>query len=183
MKLNSIAKKIAYTAMLTALALLMNVYAVPNTIVGTISFVYVPCFLAGILLGPVIGFTVGITADLLGCVIAPKGPISGLVLLSSGCLGLIAGLTFRLIRGEKIAVKMAVVYAAALIVCTLGLASVGNYVVTGYLQNKYITFWDYLLIVRLPKQPFILLINCGLTYGLVKIMARQTAFRKMIVRV
>lgn len=180
MKFHSIAQKIAYTALFATIALVFNIVTMPDTPIGTISFTYVPCFLAGIVLGPVLGFTAGLCGDLLGCIIAPKGAISMLILLSSGCLGLISGLVFRFIKRDNLTLKFSVTYVIVLVVCTLGLASIGNYIVATFLQNKYLTFWNYLLIARLPKQPFVLLLNVLLTYSVVLLMRRQPSLKKLV---
>ncbi|HKL74371.1 MAG TPA: folate family ECF transporter S component [Clostridia bacterium] len=96
-------KVIAYTAVLTALSSLSNIFSL---ILGggalNVSFAYIPAFIAGAFINPLAGFLTGILGDLIGCIIAPKGALNPIILISSGLLGLIPGMVFWIAKKRNI---------------------------------------------------------------------------------
>jgi len=148
--------------MLTALSAVANIFTI---IIGggafAISFTYIPAFIAGAFLGPFSGFTVGILGDLIGCLIAPKGALNPIILISSGLLGLIPGLVF--LGGKKLnlssksgmyilaSISFALVYLLCITVNSYGLYLF-------YFAAKGNTFLAVILL-RLPKQSIIICVN------------------------
>lgn len=155
-------KFICYTAMLVALSSVANIFTV---IVGggalAISFAYIPAFIGGAFLGPFSGFLVGILGDLIGCLIAPKGAINPIILLSSGLIGLIPGLVFmvgkKLNKNSKASLFLmsTISFVFVYIIC-ITLNSYGLYLF--YFAAKGRTFLGVLLL-RIPKQSIIICIN------------------------
>lgn len=92
--------KLTSVAMLTALAVLANMFTIPLTpnFSRVISFTIVLSFIAGIYLGPVSGLTVGFLGDLIAHFINPMGGMgyNWFIGLSCALTGLIAGLVFKL---------------------------------------------------------------------------------------
>lgn len=139
--------RIAYTALLTAIGVLFNVYTINPTKELAISFISIPALIAGILLGPISGFAVGILADLIGCIIAPHGPFIIMLSISSGLFGFIPGIVFLVLRTHP-HLKILISYFLSLIICTCLLNTLGLWIT--YNKCK-VSFWVYLL-PRFPWQ-------------------------------
>ncbi|MEG1923730.1 MAG: folate family ECF transporter S component [Clostridia bacterium] len=158
-------KFIAYTAILTALCALANIYSIPisGSSSNFLSFTYIPCFLAGIYLGVPAAFFVGAIGDVLGCLIAPKGAWLPLIILASSLIGVIPGILFYLFNKKnnenkrpilKRNILLWISLVFVLIICTSGI----NTLTLWMTYSKGKTFWVYLG-ARLPTQLFVLLIN------------------------
>lgn len=139
--------RIAYTALFTAMGVLFNVYTINPTKSLAISFISIPALFAGILLGPLSGFAVGILSDLIGCIIAPHGPFMVMISISAGLFGLIPGVIFLFFRMHP-HLKIAISYLLSLIICTVLLNTLDLWIT--YNKGKT-SFWLYLL-PRLPWQ-------------------------------
>ena len=164
-------KMVAYTAMFLALSTVCNCdfpLGMINSLKITVS--YLPNFLAGALLGPLPGFLCGFFGDLFGCFLFPQGEINPVILLSSGLLGLIPGVVFRLFRGKDKSVRYPVVAAivsviAVFLICT-NLNTLAFYLFYIKGNPKYESFWAY-YVYRTPKQVVIWAVNaflCVLLY-------------------
>lgn len=163
--MNKSTKIITYTAVFTALAAIANIFVIPlggNT--NFISLVYIPCFFAGIFLGPVLGFTVGVLADIIGMIINPLGAWLPLITLASGLLGLIPGLVFKYVKVKSDTVKLLLSIYLCLIICTCGLNTLATYL--AYSKGK--TFAMYLA-VRVPTQLLVASINFVVIGALLKV--------------
>lgn len=160
------AKTIAYIAVLTALSALANIFTMP---LGggsfAISFTYIPAFIAGAFINPFAGFLTGILGDLLGCIIAPKGALNPIILVTSGLLGLIPGLVFWIAKSRKIdTVKYSYVlttisFILVLIIC-VPLNTIGLYIF--YFSAKGRTL-KAVFAMRMSKQSIILAANFIIT--------------------
>ena len=147
-------KKVTYTALFTALATLFNILTVDTGLqYFVISLVSIPCFLAGVKVGPVYAFVTGFTADVLGAIIHPLGPYLPLIGLASGLLGFIPGMVFKYFKGNAY-LKAAISFILCLIICTAGLNTYALY--SAYSKGK--TFFAYLAL-RFPFQAIVALIN------------------------
>ncbi len=155
-------KKMVYTAVLIAICTITNYYTIYllNRVLA-VSFTYLPCFVAGVFLGPVYGLVVGLAGDFLGLVF---GGIIGLfnpfIFLASGLLGLIPGLVFRYLKINDYA-KVVISFLICLVVCTAGLNTFGIW----FLGSRSKTFWAF-LIARLPWQALMVSVNAGITYAI-----------------
>ena len=174
--MNKSTKLLVYTAVLTAFATIANIYTIPINGGGNfISLVYIPCFFAGIFLGPVLGFGVGVMADVLGMLINPLGPWLPLVTLASGLIGFMPGVIFKYVGIKSDLVKLFISIALCLIVCTCGLNTLATFL--AYSKGK--TFWAYLA-VRIPTQLLVAGINFALIGALIKVkpLVRMMRFAK-----
>ena len=163
--MNKKTKFITYTAVFTALAVIANMFVIPLGGGGNfISLVYIPCFFAGIYLGPLTGFAVGAVADILGCIIAPKGAWLPLITVASGLLGVIPGLVFKYFKIKSDTVKLLVSIYLCLLICTCGLNTLATYL--AYSKGK--TFAAYLA-VRVPVQLLVAAINFVIIGALQKV--------------
>lgn len=155
-------KTISYTALLTALSAVANIFTV---ILGggalAVSFAYIPAFIAGAFINPLSGFLVGILGDLLGCLIAPKGDINPIILVTSGLLGLLPGLLFWIVKKRGVDVQKysymltTFSFILVLLIC-IPLNTIGLYLF--YFMQKNKTLY-YVFGLRLPKQSIIWAVN------------------------
>lgn len=151
------AKRVALIAILTTLGTLTNIISIPlGGGSNFLSFAYIPSILAGMFLGIPGGFLVGGVADIIGCLISPKGSWLPLITLASACLGGIPGIityfakkTTPNILNKTLERNMLLWLNlfAVLVVCTAGLNTFALYL--AYSKGK--TFFAYLG-VRLPFQ-------------------------------
>lgn len=155
-------KTISYTALLTSLSAVANIFTVllgGNAL--ALSFTYIPAFIAGAFLNPLSGFLTGILGDFLGCIIAPKGALNPIILVSSGLLGLLPGLTFAIAKKINIStekwsyVLTSISFILILAVC-VPLNTIGLYLF--YFRQKGKTL-AAVFALRMSKQSIILAIN------------------------
>ena len=158
-------KYITYLATFTALTTLAN--CLSSLVGGTIQITvtYIPCFLAGIFLGPVGGFVAGALGDALGMLIMPQGAWIPLITLSSGLIGFIPGVIFKYVKIKSATLKLLFGFALCLVVCTAGLNSFAVYLV--YMQGKK-TFIAFLA-SRLPVQCLMAAVNFVIVAALLKV--------------
>lgn len=157
------AKYVAYLAVFAALSTIANIWSIPLSQNNFLSFVYIPCILAGLFLGMPAGFIVGLIGDVLGCLIAPKGAWLPLITLASSLIGTIPGFVVYIWKKfnpeclEKTLVRNAILWASllgVLLICTSGLNTLATFL--AYSKGK--TFWAYLG-VRLPTQFIVFAVN------------------------
>lgn len=119
--------KLTSVAMLTALAVLANLFTIPLTpnFSRVISFTIVVTFVAGIYLGPISGLTVGFLGDLIAHFINPMGSMgyNWFIGLSCALTGLIAGLVFKLKLHRLI--KLVIALVLSFMICTTLLNNFG----------------------------------------------------------
>ncbi len=119
--------KLTSVAMLTALAVLANMFTIPLTpnFSRVISFTIVVSFIAGIYLGPVSGLTVGVLGDLIAHFINPMGGMgyNWFIGLSCALTGLVAGLVFKLKLHRLI--KLVIALVLSFVICTTLLNNFG----------------------------------------------------------
>lgn len=119
--------KLTSVAMLTALAVLANMFTIPLTpnFSRVISFTIVVSFIAGIYLGPVSGLTVGLLGDLIAHFINPMGGMgyNWFIGLSCALTGLIAGLVFKL--KLHCLIKLVIALVLSFVICTTLLNNFG----------------------------------------------------------
>ena len=147
-------KYLTYVATFVALTTLANCLSLPVSGIQ-ITFTYVPCFLAGIFLGPVAGFVAGAVGDVLGMLIMGFGPWLPLVTLSSGLLGFIPGIIYKFVKIKNNEIKLLVSILACLVICTAGLNTLGTFLVYGVGKKTYLAY----LGARLPVQCIMAAVN------------------------
>ena len=173
-------KRIAYTALFAALAVIANSFTVYLPFMGAssnaISFNYLVCALAGIFLGPVCGGIVGGVGDILGWLInSSGGAFNVFITLGSVLLGVIPGLVHKIPKLPPV-VKILIAYAIVFVVCMCGVNTFGIWF---YYIRGAKTYFVYLL-GRIATQSIIMAINIVLTcltyYPLAKYVFKDGMF-------
>ncbi|MEG2413596.1 MAG: folate family ECF transporter S component [Clostridia bacterium] len=134
-------KKLAYIAILTALACIFNYFTFFVNKVFSISFTMIPTFVAGVFIGPIGGFLVGFLGDFLVGMIFPQGAYLITVGIASGLFGLIPGLVFKYIKLNAY-VKIVISFALEFVICTLAINTTTFWVVYSMAKGK--SYWVYL---------------------------------------
>ncbi|MEG2676231.1 MAG: ECF transporter S component [Clostridia bacterium] len=127
-------KKLAYIAILTALACIFNYFTFFVNKVFSISFTMIPTFVAGV-------FLVGFLGDFLVGMIFPQGAYLITVGIASGLFGLIPGLVFKYIKLNAY-VKIVISFALEFVICTLAINTTTFWVVYSMAKGK--SYWVYL---------------------------------------
>lgn len=164
-------QKITYISVLTALSVVANIltfFIVPNRY--AVSFIAIPCFIAGYLLGAGAGFIVGFTGDLIAAIIMPAGAYLPLIGIASGLWGFIPGIIFSYFKGKGV-VKTIISFAICFIVCSAFLNTLANWLYVVIDRNSATTFWAY-LIIRIWFQAIVCTVNCLLCIWLYKFLPR-----------
>lgn len=157
-----VTKLISYTAIFIAANVVLNSLSIP--VLGGdayISFTYIPCFLSGILLGPLPGFLVGAIGDGIGFLIHPTGVWSPFITLGAALMGAIPGFVFRIPRLRPYT-KLSISLGLVFIICSFFLNSTGLFFIYGIGKKAY---WFYVL-GRIPKYVPGFAVNAVLLYTL-----------------
>ena len=89
-----------------------------------ISFENLPILMAGIFLGAPAGFLTGVLADVIGCLIVGYS-INPIITLAAGCVGLFAGVVYRLLVNRKLPVRVYGSVMTAHVIGSMILKSIG----------------------------------------------------------
>ena len=125
----TVAKKIAYIAVVAALCIVTNMFELKFATVQ-FSFTIVSSVLAGIMIGPLLGAAAVFLGDGLGYLVNSMGyPYYWWVALSCAMMAVVAGLVMLLPMRFKgsIYVKLAIISVATLLICSVGINSTGMY--------------------------------------------------------
>ena len=127
-------KKIGYPvrllvtlAMLISISIICGKYlAIKGGDILRFSFENLPILLAGMMFGPFVGMTVGVVADLIGCIMVAYA-INPLVTIGAACIGLLGGVLFRITKKLPLVWQTCITVilthlVASVIVKTFGLA-------------------------------------------------------------
>lgn len=125
----SVAQKIAYIGVMTALCIAVNTFEIKFLTVQY-SFTLFMSVLSGILIGPVFGAAAVLLGDGIGYIINGMGfPYYWWVALSVAVMAVISGLVMRIplkMRGS-IYVKLAIIVVLTFAVCSVGINTTGMY--------------------------------------------------------
>lgn len=160
------AKKIAYLAVFTAIAVAVNAISIDVLPTFKLTFTYTVGFLSGSLFGPIGGFAVMFIGDALGGFIAGfvPNPIIG---IGTGLIGLIPGVIVPYVKCN-IVVRLLLSYILCALICTMGINAYGTFL---FVSAKYASYWAFLA-TRLP-QLAVVFVNAFLSYLAVKLLNRS----------
>ena len=88
-------------AMLAAMSIVFGKFLAFNAGPFRISFENLMLLMAGIVLGAPAGFLTGVIADVVGCLMVGYA-INPIITLGAGCIGLVSGLLFRMLKDVKV---------------------------------------------------------------------------------
>lgn len=170
------AKKIADMAIFITIGVVLNIVSFPlYGNLGQMSFVYAFSYIVGILFGPWIGFGIASLADLIPALLLPQGPWMPLITLSVGMMALIMGLAFKLPKLNFL-LKMVIGVFSAYLLCTSVLTPLGEvplFYIWPYTFAKTIgaslgikSPFLQISLAKMIQQPFWILLNSGLTFGI-----------------
>ena len=113
-------------AMMVAISVTGKVYAINIGLELRISYENLPVILSGIIMGPVVGFAVGVCADLCGC-LAMGYAVNPIITLGMASLGVTSGMVSMLFRNRFSPVALVVADVSShiigsIIIKTIGLA-------------------------------------------------------------
>ena len=134
-----------------------------------ISFENLPILMAGIFLGAPAGFLTGVLADVVGCMIVGYS-INPIITLGAGCIGLVAGLLYRLIAAEKLPVR---VYGSVMTAHVVGSMIIKS---TGLML-----YYHYTLAGVAPRVPLYICIGIAES-TLILLLLKNKAFAAQIER-
>jgi len=174
----SVTRRVAFSAMFAALAIVLKIYSLPVTPNTRLSFLYLPCFLSGIFLGPLSGFLVGAAGDLLGSIISPKGSLSPLLIINSGLIGFLMGVCFHKLGIKNLYVKIAAGTVSVMLIVSLTINPLAQMLPPiGRYDNFWVALTERLLLPFPLFQPIVVILN-----GLITVPAafalKQTIFQK-----
>lgn len=132
---NSKTKILTVAAMMTALSVVIGYICktIPALNLGTglrITFENLPIILAGMMFGPVVGGCVGCIADLLSCLLSGQAPLP-FVLVGSIAVGVVAGISSKLIVRKNGILKIVVSELLAHLVGSMIIKTIALYFVFG----------------------------------------------------
>ncbi|MCH5161231.1 MAG: ECF transporter S component [Clostridiales bacterium] len=116
---------LTYTALLTALALMMKVIGQIGTLseISKLTLIYTVWLVAAAVLGPIGGGTVCFISDLLIALVFPTGVLNPFITLVCTLYGVFAGLIFKYLPTKHYSVKFIVAGLSCAVVCTFVLDS------------------------------------------------------------
>ena len=193
-KESNAAKRIAYTAVLTALVVICNMWLEIKLMDIQFSLTIFASVLCGVFLGGGLGFAVCFLGDLLGWVVNPGGIYMPWIGLSTAMMAFIGGVIMN--NGPKgraaTFVKIAIICVLTLIVCSVGINTTGFYIYytkvgfskksMGYFEEKFggqVTYIGYALIRLLfMGQLWNSLVNYALLFVAVPLLAEVKPLRR-----
>lgn len=168
-------RKVTYMAVLIAVAIALKAYSIPISSSTRISFLYIPCYLAGAFFGPLFGFCTGIVGDIVGYYVKSGGMFNPIITLGNGLTGFIVGVVF-LFKGKNNYLKLIIGCFISMIICSLGINTFGLAVMGSSEGNIWSRYVYYLLfygaIPRIVFQPIVAAINIALSLGLYPVMRK-----------
>ena len=167
--------KIAYIAVMSALAVIANIFDI-NLGGGAakLSFVSTVLIMAGAIFGPLIGFVIGFMGDAIEFLIAPSGIYSPFIGISNGTIALIAGFVFIIFAKQNLIIKVLISSVLTYIICTIAISSTGLYII--YFHKKFDSLREF-VIYRISTQTPINVINAFICYFFLKAMTKIKILR------
>ncbi len=161
-------RALSYTAVLTALSALANIFTIYLGVGNSmaVGFSYLPAFVAGAFINPLAGFLVGGLGDLIQCLIFPKGALNPIILFASAMLGFLPGAVFftaKKFNKNTNSIWLVVISFVLTLLISTNLNTLGLYLFY-FAKNGKSLFAVAML--RMPTQ----LINWGVNFALALIL-------------
>jgi ECF transporter S component (folate family) len=162
-------KSIVMLALLASLSLILGRLLAFTAGPFRISFENLPVILAGVMFGPIAGLCVGVVEDLVGCLISGYA-INPIITVGAGCVGLMSGLAFRYMPVQNKKVRLGIAIAAAHIIASVIIKSIGLYV-----------YYHYSVAVLLWRIPTYAIIG-GAEFVILRLLLGNKAFTSQFER-
>ena len=165
---------LCFAGILTAMSIVLGKFLqIPNPFQEfiRISFENLPIILAGFSLGPVAGLLVGLTSDLIGCVLYGYA-INWRITLGAAAVGAISGISAMLIKKPEL-LRVIVSVTSAHIVGSVLIKSWG--LAKWYLESYELGYFEFVL-WRLVNYALIATAECVIIYLLLK----NKAFKRQL---
>lgn len=168
----STTQKLVYTAVLSALSFLANLFTIKASDLLQISLVATVGFVGGYLLGAGYGFAAAFIGDFICGIVAPFGAYNPIIGIGTGLWGFVPGVIFGSFKKGNSVIKTLISFAICFVLNSFVVNTLG-------LSLMYSMTFESLL----PLLPFKLItvaINCAVCVGLVvllpKILPRDKFF-------
>lgn len=166
---------LCFAAILAAMSIILGKFLqIPNPFQDfiRISFENLPIILGGIALGPIAGFSIGVVADLIGCV-AYGYTINPIVTLGAACIGAISGFMANYVVKRPLSLRIVLACAPAHFIGSVLVKSFG--LASWYLAKYEIGMMEFIL-WRLINYTLIATAECVILY----ILLKNKAFSKQM---
>lgn len=163
-------KALIVTGLLAAISVVLLGFSVMVPLAGLpalrLSFFEIPIIIAGILYGPIAGALCGITSDLLGFLLFPKGPFFPGFTVSAALWGVIPGILFMINKSGKIKFNYNLLNSISILLIAAGVIGVlfSKGVLT--LENNILYFYNK----KLPTFYIILYLLVVLAFVVIPIL-------------
>lgn len=158
-------QKLVYVAILASFSAVANIFDIPVNQSLQLSLVATVGFVAGYLLGAGNGFLVCFIGDLVGGIIAPKGPYNPIIGFGTGLWGLIPGVAFLYFNGKDI-FKLIISFGLGILLISLLTNTVGY----ALMYPKYTTF--VLAFAMLPAKIISVVVNAVISWFLIMLFKK-----------
>lgn len=159
---NTRTKDLVTASMLIALSIIFSrFFNVPISEGLRLSFGQIPIIIAGVLLGPLWGFAVGIVSDITGYIINPMGAFMPGITLNAGLIGLIPGLMCKYILKNK--TKLALVISIVINCLIVNGVFTTFWISLAYSSKNFLGWFLF----RLPTELIMTVVYCGICLLLV----------------
>ena len=165
---------LCFAGILTAMSIVLGKFLqIPNPFQEfiRISFENLPIIMAGLSLGPVAGLIVGLTSDLIGCVLYGYA-INWRITLGAAAVGAVSGIAAALIKKPELP-RVIVSVTSAHIIGSVLIKSWG--LAKWYLESYELGYWEFVL-WRLVNYALIATAECVIIYLLLK----NKAFKRQL---
>lgn len=158
-------RKLVYISIFASISAVANIFDIPVSSALQISLVATVGLISGYVFGAGPAFVICFVGDLIGAIIAPKGPYNPIIAIGTGLLGLIPGVAFSYFRGKDL-IKIIVVFFLTSIICSFLINTIGY----ALMYPKYTTM--ALSLGALPVKILVMVLNAILSYLLIDVLKK-----------
>jgi ECF transporter S component (folate family) len=169
---------LCFAGILTAMSIVLGKFLqIPNPFQEfiRISFENLPIMIAGFSLGPIAAMTVGVVADLIGCLLYGYS-INPIITLGAAAVGLISGFMAKYVIKSPLILKVVVSAVSAHAVGSVLIKSWG--LAVWYLSKYELGYWEFVA-WRLFNYVLIATAECVIIYLLLKNRAFKNQIERM----
>ncbi len=173
------ARKIAYIALMVALAIVCNMYFEFKLGAVQYSFTTVVSMLIGLLIGGGAGFVACFIGDAIGFIANPFGAYTPWIGLATGLTALISGTVFHLIKTNRswhLYIKATLVCLSSFVICSFGINS--TFLWLSYYSSMSYGEWLTFRYIA-SGQIIVSVVNYALYFALVPVLKRVAFFKDL----